>query len=38
MIGTFYHKPSPDKPNFVERGDVVSPGQSHLRYWNDETL
>ncbi len=27
MIGTFYRKPSPDKPNFVEEGDVVSPGK-----------
>lgn len=25
IIGTFYRKPSPDKPNFVEVGDVVSP-------------
>jgi len=23
IIGTFYRKPSPDKPNFVEVGDVV---------------
>ncbi len=23
MIGTFYRKPSPDKPNFVEVGDTV---------------
>jgi acetyl-CoA carboxylase biotin carboxyl carrier protein len=27
MIGTFYRKPSPDKPNFVEEGDVISPGK-----------
>ncbi|WP_179946946.1 acetyl-CoA carboxylase biotin carboxyl carrier protein [Niabella ginsenosidivorans] len=27
MIGTFYRKPAPDKPNFVEEGDVVSPGK-----------
>ncbi|MBK7098302.1 MAG: acetyl-CoA carboxylase biotin carboxyl carrier protein [Sphingobacteriales bacterium] len=27
MIGTFYRKPTPDKPNFVEEGDVVSPGK-----------
>lgn len=27
MIGTFYRKPSPDKPNFVEIGDEVSPGK-----------
>jgi acetyl-CoA carboxylase biotin carboxyl carrier protein len=26
MIGTFYRRPSPDKPNFVEVGDEVSPG------------
>jgi acetyl-CoA carboxylase biotin carboxyl carrier protein len=27
MIGTFYRRPSPDKPNFVELGDEVSPGK-----------
>ncbi|MCD2423461.1 acetyl-CoA carboxylase biotin carboxyl carrier protein [Niabella pedocola] len=27
MIGTFYRKPAPDKPNFVEEGDVLSPGK-----------
>ena len=27
MIGTFYRRPSPDKPNFVEVGDEVSPGK-----------
>jgi acetyl-CoA carboxylase biotin carboxyl carrier protein len=27
MIGTFYRRPSPDKPNFVEVGDDVSPGE-----------
>jgi acetyl-CoA carboxylase biotin carboxyl carrier protein len=27
MIGTFYKRPSPDKPNFVEIGDEVSPGK-----------
>ena len=27
IIGTFYRKPSPDKPNFVEVGDQVSEGQ-----------
>ena len=27
MIGTFYRKSSPDKPNFVEVGDVVEKGQ-----------
>jgi acetyl-CoA carboxylase biotin carboxyl carrier protein len=27
MIGTFYRKPGPDKPLFVEVGDEVSPGK-----------
>ena len=27
MIGTFYRKSSPDKPNFVEVGDSVEKGQ-----------
>ena len=27
MIGTFYRRPSPDKPNFVEEGDDVSSGK-----------
>jgi len=27
MIGTFYRRPSPDKPNFVEVGDEVAPGK-----------
>ena len=27
MIGTFYRKSSPDKPNFVEPGDEVTPGK-----------
>jgi acetyl-CoA carboxylase biotin carboxyl carrier protein len=27
MIGTFYRRPSPDKPNFVEVGDDVSVGK-----------
>ncbi|MBX9784491.1 MAG: acetyl-CoA carboxylase biotin carboxyl carrier protein [Chitinophagaceae bacterium] len=27
MIGTFYRKPSPDKPTFVEVGDEVTPGK-----------
>lgn len=27
MIGTFYRRPSPDKPNFIEIGDEVSPGK-----------
>ena len=26
IIGTFYRKPSPDKPTFVEVGDVISEG------------
>jgi len=26
IIGTFYRKPSPDKSNFVETGDVISQG------------
>ena len=28
MIGTFYRKPSPDKPNFAEVGDTVSEGST----------
>lgn len=27
MIGTFYRKASPDKPNFVEVGDEIIPGK-----------
>lgn len=27
MIGTFYRKPSPDKPSFVEVGSEVAPGK-----------
>lgn len=27
MIGTFYRRPSPDKPNFIEVGDEVSTGK-----------
>jgi acetyl-CoA carboxylase biotin carboxyl carrier protein len=27
MIGTFYRKAAPDKPNFVEVGDEVAPGK-----------
>lgn len=27
MIGTFYRRPSPDKPIFVEVGDEVAPGK-----------
>lgn len=27
MIGTFYRRPSPDKPNFLEVGDEVSTGK-----------
>lgn len=28
MVGTFYRKPAPDSPNFVEVGTVVSEGQT----------
>ncbi len=28
MVGTFYRKPSPDAPNFVDVGSVVSEGQT----------
>lgn len=27
IIGTFYRKPSPDKPNFVEVGDSIKEGE-----------
>lgn len=27
MIGTYYRKPSPDKPYFVEVGDEITPGK-----------
>lgn len=27
MIGTFYRRPSPDKPNFIEVGDSVETGK-----------
>ena len=27
MIGTFYKKPSPDKPAFVEVGEEIVPGK-----------
>ena len=27
MIGTFYRRPSPDKPNFVDIGTEVAPGK-----------
>lgn len=27
MIGTFYRRPSPDKPNFVEVGDDITTGK-----------
>ena len=27
MIGTFYRRSSPDKPNFVEVGDELDPGK-----------
>ncbi|WP_010521389.1 acetyl-CoA carboxylase biotin carboxyl carrier protein [Aquimarina agarivorans] len=26
IIGTFYRKPSPDKPNFIEVGDTINEG------------
>jgi len=28
MIGTFYRRPSPDKPNFVEVGTEIAPGKT----------
>jgi len=28
MVGTFYRKPSPDDPDFVNVGDVISEGQT----------
>lgn len=28
MVGTFYRKPSPDAPNFINVGDTVSMGQT----------
>lgn len=28
MIGTFYRKPSPDKPNFAEIGTEITPGKT----------
>lgn len=27
MIGTFYRKSAPDKPNFIEVGDEITPGK-----------
>ena len=27
MVGTFYRRPAPDKPPYVEVGDIVDPGQ-----------
>ncbi len=27
MIGTFYRRPSPDKSNFVEEGDIITTGK-----------
>ena len=27
MIGTFYRKPAPEKPNYVEEGDSINPGK-----------
>ncbi len=26
IIGTFYRKPAPDKPNFIEIGDIITEG------------
>ena len=28
MVGTFYRRPAPDKPPYVEENNVVQPGQS----------
>jgi len=28
MIGTFYRRPSPDKPNFTEVGSEITPGKT----------
>jgi len=28
MVGTFYRKPGPDSPNFIDVGDAVSEGQT----------
>lgn len=28
MIGTFYRRPSPDKPNYVEIGSTIEPGKT----------
>ena len=28
MVGTFYRKPSPDDPDFVNVGDTISEGQT----------
>lgn len=27
MIGTFYRRPAPDKPNYVEEGNIITPGK-----------
>ena len=27
MVGTFYRAPAPDAPSFVEKGDIIEPGQ-----------
>ena len=27
MIGTYYRRPAPDKPNYVEIGDEITPGK-----------
>jgi acetyl-CoA carboxylase biotin carboxyl carrier protein len=28
MVGTFYKAPSPDKPDFVQVGDIIKPGKT----------
>ncbi|MFW6035256.1 MAG: acetyl-CoA carboxylase biotin carboxyl carrier protein [Halothermotrichaceae bacterium] len=28
MVGTFYRSPSPDADSFVEKGDIVNPGET----------
>jgi acetyl-CoA carboxylase biotin carboxyl carrier protein len=38
MIGTFYKRPSPDKPNFVEVGDEITPGKVGLHYRSYEAF
>jgi acetyl-CoA carboxylase biotin carboxyl carrier protein len=27
MVGTFYRRPAPDKPPYIEEGDLISPNQ-----------